>query len=125
MKKAGKINVLFQILVLYCFIVSNYNTGILAPVAPFHNNHSTKNDVYSPVGGVDLFTVTTKPDNVVIGHRNFPTFSFKNHPNDHLAIRKAAETYLANSFSDYISLAKNVVIRLQPVNIIFPFHYFW
>jgi hypothetical protein len=106
-------------------MVSIFSTGILAPVTPFQHNHSTREDGYSPNVGVDLFTITTKSENVVIGHRNFPTFSFKNHPNDHLTIRKAAEIYLINSFSDYISIAKNIVVRLQPFNIIFPFHYFW
>lgn len=124
-KKVDRIKVLFQIFVLYCFIVSIYSAGIHAPVTPFQYNHSTSEDGYSPVGGVDLFTITTKPENVVAGHRNFPTFSFKNHANDYLEHRKAAESYLVNTWTEYIFFAANVVIRLQPADIIFPFHYFW
>lgn len=125
MKKVGKINVLFQILVLYCFMVSIYGTGIIAPVTSFQNNHSTREDGYSPIGGVDLFTITTKPEIIVIGHKNLPTFSFKNHPNDYLAHRKVTELFLLNSWSEYIFFATNIVVRLQPTDLIFPFHYFW
>ena len=124
-KKAERLNVVFHIFVMYCFIVSIYSAGIHAPVTPFQYNHSTSEDGYSPVGGVDLFTITTKPENIVTSHRNFPTFSFKNHANDYMSQRKAAESYLLNNWSEYIFFTANVVIRLQPADIIFPFQYFW
>lgn len=106
-------------------MVSIYSTGILVPGTSFQYNHSTREDGFSPIVGVDIFTITTKSENVVIGHRNFPTFSFKNHQNDYLEHRKAAESYLVNTWSEYIFFATNVVIRLQPADIIFPFQYFW
>jgi len=124
-KKVGKITVLFQVLVLYCFLVSIYSTRMLASGIPFQNDRSTREDGFSPINGVDLFTISTKPENVVIGHKNLPTFTFKNHPNDYLALRKAAESYLLNRYDEYIFFAKNHIIRLQPADIIFPFHYFW
>jgi len=124
-KKVGKITVLFQVLVLYCFLVSIYSPRMLASGIPFQNDRSTRQDGFSPIGGVDLFTITTKTENVVIGHKNLPTFSFKNHSSDYLALRKAAESYLLNRYDEYIFFAKNQIIRLQPADIIFPFHYFW
>jgi len=106
-------------------MVSIYSTGILVPGTSFQHNHSTREDGYSPNFGVDIFTITTKSENVVIGHRNFPTFSFKNNANDYMSQRKAAESYLINNWSEYIFFAANVVTRLQPADIIFPFQYFW
>ncbi len=125
MKKVGKIIVLFQILVLCCFIVSICNTRILLPEISFQNNRSTQENGYSPIDGAYLFTQTTKPENVVNGFKNLPIFSFKNYPNDYLAQRKAAESYLINNWSEYVFFAENIVVRLQPADIIFPFHYFW
>ncbi|HZK97127.1 MAG TPA: hypothetical protein VFC67_23200 [Prolixibacteraceae bacterium] len=125
MKKFDKINVLFQIFVLYCFVVSTYSTAIFVPDTNFKYNHSTREDGYSPIVGTDIFTITTKPENIVIGHRNLPTFSFKNHPNDYQSHRKAAEAYLVNTWSEYILFTTKVVIRLQPADIVFPFHSFW
>lgn len=125
MKRVGKITVLFQILVLYCFIVSIYSTRILLPGIPFQNNQPTQENGFSPITGVDLFTQTTKPENVFTGFKNLPTLSFKNFPNDYLAQRKAAESHLINHCSEYSFFAKNIVVRLEPADIIFPSHYFW
>lgn len=106
-------------------MVSIYNTGVIAPDTSFQNNRSSRETGYFPIAGVDLFTLSTKPGNVVIGHKNLPVFSFKNHPSDYLALRKASESYHVNNWSEYIFFATNVVIRLQPADIIFPFQYFW
>ena len=95
------------------------------PGIHFQKDHSSREDGFSPIEGVSFFTLTTKPEIVVSGFRNLPTFSFKNHPNDYLALRKAAESYLVNSYSEYIFFARYIVVRLQPPDIIFPFHYFW
>jgi len=124
-KKVDRIFVLFQIFVVYCFMVSTYSTVIIVPGTTYQYNHSSREDGFSPIVGADIFTITTKPENIVTGHRSFPTFSFKNHPNDYQSHRKAAETHLVNTWSDYILFATNVVIRLQPADIIFPFHSFW
>ena len=125
MKKIGIIAVSFQILVLYCFIVSFCSTKILTPGISFHNDRTAKEDGFSPMESVDLFTIATKPVNVVNGFRHLPTFSFKNQVNDYLALRRAAESYLLNSRSEYIFFAKNMIVRLLPADLIFPFQYFW
>ena len=123
--KIGKITVSFQILVLYCFIVSFCSTKMLASGIPFHRNPPAKEDGFSPMAEADLFTIATKPVNVVNGFRHLPTFSFKNQANDYQALRKAAESYLLNARSEYIFFAKNIIVRLQPADLIFPFQYFW
>ena len=125
MKKVGKINILFQIFVLYCFMASLYSTTILSPEISFQNNHHRSENGYFQKVGTDILTQTTKPVNVVNDNKNLPTFSFKNHANDYLSVRRAAESYLLNIKSQYICLAKNIVVRLQPTDIIFPSHYFW
>ena len=125
MKKVGKINILFQIFVLYCFMASLYSTTILSPEISFQNNHHRSENGYFQKVGTDTLTQTTKPGIVVNDYKNFPTFSFKNHANDYLSVRRAAELYLLNGKSQYILFAKNIVVRLQPANIIFPSHYFW
>lgn len=125
MKKVVKAAALFPILVLYCFIVSLYSTGISASGIKFQNDQSTKEGSYFPIGGNYLLYHTTKTENVVNGFKNLLTFSFKNHTNDFLAHRKAAESYLFNTYSEYIFFAKNLVVKLQQTDIIFPFHYFW
>jgi len=124
-KKVGKITVLFQVLVLYCFIVSIYSTGVLLPGISFQNNQSEQENGYSPIDGVHLFTPTTKPENVFSGFKNLPTLTFKNFPNNYLAQWKGAESYLVNNWSEYSFFAKNIVPGLQPADIIFPSHYFW
>jgi len=124
-KKVRKISVLFQVLVLYCFMISLCTTSILMPGSSFQNDWSSTEKGYYPIAGAGVFTITNKPLNVVNGFRNLTSFPFKNHPFDYLALRKSAESYLLNSCAEYIFFARNIIIRLRPTDLIFPFHYFW
>lgn len=126
MKKVTNIATLFQMLVLYCFIVSFYSTGILSSGYAYPNDHRSANEErYLPIAGVDLFTHTTKPENVVVSFNSLLSFSLKNSFNDFLASRQATDLFLLNASSKYIFYASNTVERFQQTDIIFPFHYFW
>ena len=106
-------------------MASLYSTTILSPEISIQNSHHLSDNGYFQKVGTDTLTQTTKPGIVVNDYKNLPTFSFKNHANDYLSVRRAAESYLLNIKSQYICLAKNIVVRLQPTDIIFPSHYFW
>ena len=125
MKKIVKAATLFHILVLYCFIVSLYTAGISASGIHLQNDRSTSEEGYSPLAGIDLFTHTTKTQNVVNGLSKLPTFSLKNQISDFLAYRKATELFLFNSSSVYLFYARYTADRFPQTDIIFPFHYFW
>ena len=125
-KSNTKIATLFQILVLYCFIASFYSTGILSSGYTYSNDHRTANEErYLPIAGVDLFTNTTKPENIVVSFNTFLSFSIKNQLNDFLAYRQVTDLFLLNASSKYIFYARNTVERFEQTDIIFPFHYYW
>jgi hypothetical protein len=124
-RMTGKITVLFQIVVLYCFIVSLCNIGIPSLGTSFRTDRSTKEVGYSQITGIDLIIQTTKTENVVNVLHKLPSFSLKNQINNFLAYRKATELFLLNTSLKYIFYARNIADRFPPTDIIFPFHYFW
>ena len=125
MKISSKISTFLHISVLCCFIVISYNSNLLTSIMTSPAGKSILNENYSSIISANLFLPTGETDNVIHGYNINTPSSLKTNPNDFLACIKAKELLLVNLFSKYIFFSRNVVIRFQPTDIIFPFHYFW
>lgn len=125
MKKIVKITGLLHLLVLYCFIVSIYNTGLLSAGIASRNHLSTQEGGYFPKTGAHQFDHTNKTENIVNCFSKVLSFSLKNQLNNFVICRKATELFLLNTFSEYQFYSKNIAYRFPKTDIIFPFHYFW
>ena len=125
MNKVVKLRAFFQLIILYCFIVSTCSTGLWVPLVNSQNVSSARELGYLPITGVDLFNNTTKPENVLNIFRNPLFLSFKIHLSDIGTYLETVDSMFFNKSSQYIFYAVNGITRFQPIDIIFPFHYFW
>ena len=125
MKKYSKISSLLHILVLYCFVVSLYSNNVSASHNALNENHTSSNQGSFSMIPADLFCQSTQTETFVRGLSNHPVTSLKNQLNVFLACTKAAELAHISGYSKYLYYAKNKISWFRPVDIIFPFHYFW
>lgn len=124
MNKIGKLRAFFQLIVLYCFIVTLCSTGFLAPCTSSQKVCSTSYGRYLPIEGVDLLKISAKIENVSI-NLNLYSLLLKIKLSDRGEFQEAVESWFFNTSSQYIFYATNGITQLQKTDIIFPFNYFW
>jgi len=124
MKKYIKIFALLPVFVLYGFIAVHYSHA-LVPYETVSKNHPANSGNSFSMVPADLYCHLIQTENSVRGFSHLPVPSLKNQLNVFLACTRLAELSHINSYSKYIFYAKNSITWFRPVDIIFPFHYFW
>jgi len=124
MKKLGRHNGFFYLVVLYLFAtVVNCNMSVftqdtLKQVQVHHSDHD-----YLPASFENaLENVQLK--SVVSESNSIPTSSFKNPFNNFSVHSKTAHSLLESKAMDYIRRVEVTLIQPQIFDILFPFHYY-
>jgi|GEM_PF-2470619 len=118
MARFVKIVQLVLIIMSYCLIIITTNCNNYKQVA----DQNTDEDVSV---STDLFTPSAISDDDSAYQLNrSPSSCLKFHVNKNSVVSGIKELILDHSFSRYILFAKNLIIRPQPTDFIFPHHYF-
>lgn len=124
MKKTLKLSFILTTFVLYGFVISLYNgsalTGNSSFLQPDFQSEYYNSSTYS-----NLLYHTVQSESSTLIFRQTPTQSLKNFYNGFTASLKNIQQLFINTFSQYHFYSKNLLIRLQNTDIIFPFHSFW
>jgi hypothetical protein len=124
MKRYVKIIALLPVFVLYGFIAVHYSSA-LAPYEMVSENHPAQGESSFSMVSADLDCHIIQTENSVRDFSRLPVPSLKNQVNVFLACTRLAELSRITSYSKYIFYANNSITWFRPVDIIFPFHYFW
>ncbi|WP_341225587.1 hypothetical protein [uncultured Arcticibacterium sp.] len=120
MKKALKYFGVLLFATVYCFAVGRVSTSDVTYLAL-----KTEKGKHITSVSTDLFS------GLVSSYRNSsPSHSLKNPDlKDSLSgpwiLEKTHKAVFISKYSQYVSSAKNLLIRHRKADIIFPFHYFW
>lgn len=101
--------------------------GVLANANEYSDflEKQSPQESYFSDSSTKLFAHTIQYESLANGYNSPPAISLKKSLNKHLAISKTTEQLFDQSFSQYTSLAINILIHHRKSNLIFPFHYFW
>jgi len=124
MRKWNKIALLLPAAILYCCIASYCANGNDGYDSISSNKSAQQESLFSPVSS-SHYGQAIQTRNFVNVLNQLPVYTLKNHLNDCSTPSKATESLLISHFSRYFFYAANCIIRFQPTDIIFPFHYFW
>jgi hypothetical protein len=117
---------LFNLILLYCFVISFYNGGGYLQYSPFPEQQSHPQTAsYQSSFSKILFCHTATSETSFSAVTCVPVSSFKNKFNDFGEFVCATEHVFRTSFLQYNFFSKKILLRLHPRILIFPFHYFW
>ncbi|WP_428664360.1 hypothetical protein [Runella sp.] len=125
MKKTFRIIALLTISALYCFAVSLYSSNGLGADSAFSKLTGAQSKHSSSLQLSNLLCTPAQATISITAFQNTPPPPHKNPFNEFSAWVKTAEHLFFSTFSQYSFYSKNVLVRLQRTDLIFPFHYFW
>jgi hypothetical protein len=121
-KRFLKTSAVLSISVLYCFIISLYSGNTLNSSA---FSKSTGTEFSASEVSSNLFCHTEQTESVTSVYNQVSRTSLKNAFNQFSACSGAAAKLLFKSYLPYFYISKNIVVRFNKTDIIFPFQYFW
>jgi hypothetical protein len=123
-RKILRISGFYTGLILVSLLVSFYTPAILIPDAAFSQEPlNTGQSSFLPFT-VDLFG-PANTNRTYSGTSDIPV-SFANQSlNKFITFQEAAIIFRKIFISRYVFYARNIIVRLQEADIIYPFHYFW
>lgn len=124
MRKIAKIVYLLTIAILCTFVLGLHSSNGFAHYATNSSSHS-ENKHFSSEVTTNLFCHTTPSESSISAFGYTTSSFFKNDVKDFVLYVKAKEQLFLNSFTQYHFYSKNLLLRFQLTDIIFPFHYFW
>ncbi len=126
MKSLLKFTFLFCTLALYGLVVNHYNSSSFSSNEVFLKSNADNTETYFSLVSSNLFCHTNQNESFTDGPNHFlPQHSLKNYLNNFSKIIYAKELILENKFVKYDFYSRNIILRLQHSDIIYPFHYFW
>ena len=133
MKKELKTSLILVLFILYGSIANLYRSyecvnNFEVSESKIETTNTETTDVSSLESSVPLFGIVSIKSSIPVYNRTSSSFSLEKYPFtlNHLVVySKTTEKFLFSIFSQYNFYSKNILIRLQRTDIIFPFHYFW
>jgi hypothetical protein len=123
-RKILRISGFYTGLILVSLLVSFYSTNILVPDAAFSQEPLNNCQSGFQPFTADLFG-PANTNRTYSGTSDIPV-SFANQSlNKYITFQEAGIIFRKIFFPGYVFYARNIIIRLQQTDIIYPFHYFW
>lgn len=122
-KKMFRILGITLLTVLYCFTISM--AGDITQHSGLSNKSTIEKEKNDVTVSIKFFSNTSQAESLSEPTVNNAPSTLKNSFNEFSAIARIKENFIANTFSQYISISRNFLIKYLKANIIFPFHYFW
>lgn len=123
--RIAKIAGWFHIVVLFSFITGYYSNSFYAAENEFSQCFPVDEENESLIFPADLLCATLVSEKDVKSSAQPPVSLSKNQFHQVTFCGKSAELVLYGLFADYHFYSINIIPRLQPSDITFPFHYFW
>lgn len=125
MKKILKTTALFNLILLYSFIISfnsSNNEPLHSSLSSSKQTESSSSCLFITKG---LFSHSAQNESSVKVLAKLPCFLLKNTFTYYSDLTKTTEYLFSTRFLQYILNSRNILIRHRKANIIFPFHFFW
>jgi hypothetical protein len=114
-----------NIALLYCLIISNYNSGVINVGATVSNKHSAFNNNIGPLISSEIFSIKEHAENTIPVIHNVITITSKIPFKETAVGSYISELIFVNVFSQYIQFSEIHLLRVLHTLILFPFHSFW
>ncbi|MBK7290799.1 MAG: hypothetical protein IPI78_11615 [Chitinophagaceae bacterium] len=126
MKRLWKQISLVGLILLYSCLVS-FSTSYLPANNPslVVDGHTSEKGSFNSAFAKDLLCHTSQNENFLQLVPKAPPSLLKSSSLYNTAIIKKAESFVQHKFLQYNLFSINILGRLQPADIVFPFHYFW
>lgn len=124
MKKSARIFLILTLFAFYGYAVSLCNSNNFNNHFPFSPSRFPTQS-YDSLKYSNLFCHIAQTESSILVFRNIPQDSLKKSFNEFSGCFKNIQHLFINIFSQYQFYSKNLIVRLQNTDIIFPFHFFW
>ncbi|MEO6904457.1 MAG: hypothetical protein ABI315_15060 [Bacteroidia bacterium] len=124
MRKVLKLTFILTTFALYGFVISLCSSNALMGSASLSESNS-QTEYYNSLISSNLLYHISQTENSISVFRHSPPHSLKKPFNDFSSNLKTAERLYVHTFLQYQFYSKNVLVRLQSTDIIYPFHSFW
>ncbi|MDD4575966.1 MAG: hypothetical protein PHI36_06020 [Bacteroidales bacterium] len=123
MKNKIKNTSIVLLIAIYCFAMGIATKSAIH--SDFKNPPRAEQETFFSTISTNLFCHTSQSENSINNINDFPSPRYTDSYNSIWAVNKTTEHFLDIAFLQYDFFSKNLLIRFQKNNIIFPFHCFW
>ncbi|AWV97288.1 hypothetical protein [Arcticibacterium luteifluviistationis] len=120
MKRIGKFLGVILFVTIYCFAIGRVNTSSL-----YAASHSSQKGKHISSISEDLFSGSISFQRNLSSSQNIPNPNLKDNFSGPWILEKSHKAVFISKYTQYVSFAKNLLIRHRKADLIFPFQYFW
>ena len=123
MKKRIKIFSVYILAIVYCLavvLVTQSQVQISRYSKPSHSNEKSFSDISSK-----LFNHTPLSDKSLNNKYNLSVPTYFKHFGDYWGMIHQIGGLFDTRYKQYLTFSKNILVNLQKIHFLFPFHYFW
>lgn len=124
-KKFLRTAALANLILLYCFVISFYNSNVYSYNISFAQQQQPQTESYQSVVTENLQHHIVPNETAFGAAHHVSPFSFKSQQIDFAGFAKGTSLVFLNTITQYSRFTKTLVVNLNRAAIIFPFHYFW